>query len=105
MKPSSNLFATLAILLLALAAAAQTYPASSDSETQLGVEAYKESQYDEAIQHFEKAVELDGSNLKARFYMGTARVLIGLAVLASGRRSSRRKGKVLRPIPGRRAAA
>jgi tetratricopeptide (TPR) repeat protein len=72
MKPSSNLFATLAILLLALAAAAQTYPASSDSETQLGVEAYKESQYDEAIQHFEKAVELDGSNLKARFYMGTA---------------------------------
>jgi predicted dehydrogenase len=31
-----------------------------------------------------------------RFYMGTARVLIGLAVLASGRRSSRQKGKALR---------
>jgi len=74
MKPTSNLLATLAILLLSLAAAAQTYPASSASELHLGVEDYKNSHYEEATQHFEKAIELDGSNLKARLYLATAYV-------------------------------
>lgn len=73
MKPSSNLLATLAILLLVFTAAAQ-YPASSESELHLGVEAYKNAHYDEAIEHFEKAVELDGSNLKARLYLATTYV-------------------------------
>lgn len=73
MKPSPNLLATLAILLLVFAAAAQ-YPVSSESELHLGVEAYKNSHYEEAIQHFEKAVELDGSNLKAHLYLATTYV-------------------------------
>jgi tetratricopeptide (TPR) repeat protein len=72
MKPTSNLLATLSILLFSFAAAAQTYPASSASELHLGVEAYKDSRYDEAMEHFEKAIELDGSNLKARLYVATA---------------------------------
>ena len=71
MKPSSNLLTILATVLLLFTVAAQ-YPATSGSELQLGVEAYKDSQYEEAIQHFEKAVELDGSNLKARLYLATA---------------------------------
>lgn len=74
MKPTSNLLATLSILLFSFAAAAQTYPATSDSELHLGVEAYKNSHYEEAIQHFEKAVEFDGSNLKARLYLATTYV-------------------------------
>jgi tetratricopeptide (TPR) repeat protein len=74
MKPTPNLLVAVAILLFSFAAAAQTYPGSSDSELHLGVEAYKNSQYEEAIQHFEKAVELDGSNLKARLYLATAYV-------------------------------
>src|SRR5579863_4348401 len=72
MKPPSNLLAVLTVLLLWFAAAAQTYPATSEDELQQGVEAYKHSHYDEAIQHFEKAVDLDGANLKARLYLATA---------------------------------
>ena len=71
MKPSSI---PLAAILLILFAAAAQYPATSDSELHLGVEAYKNSHCDEAIQHFEKAVDLDGSNLKARLYLATAYV-------------------------------
>jgi tetratricopeptide (TPR) repeat protein len=45
---------------------------TSDSELRLGVAAYKNSQYDESIQHFQKAVELDSGNIKARMYLATA---------------------------------
>jgi tetratricopeptide (TPR) repeat protein len=47
---------------------------TSDTELSLGVSAYKNSHYEEAIQHFQKAVELDSSNLKARMYLATAYV-------------------------------
>ncbi len=74
MKPSSKLLAILAILLFAFAATAQIDPASSQSELHLGVEAYKNSHFEEAIEHFEKAVNLDASNLKARLYLATTYV-------------------------------
>jgi tetratricopeptide (TPR) repeat protein len=57
-------------LLLSVVALAQT----SDDELKLGVEAYKESRYEQAIQHFEKATDLDPGNLKAHLYLATAYV-------------------------------
>jgi tetratricopeptide (TPR) repeat protein len=71
MKPTSNLFAGLAILFASFPVAAQTQPATSDGELRLGVDSYKSAQYEQAKQHFEKAIELDGSNLKARLYLAT----------------------------------
>src|SRR4030081_392924 len=37
-----------------------------------GVQSYKNSKYEEAIEHFKKAVELDPSLLNARMYLATA---------------------------------
>ena len=71
MTPSSIL---LAAVLLSSLATAQTYSATSAGELQLGVDAYKLSHYEQAVQHFEKAVDLDSSNLKARLYLATALV-------------------------------
>jgi len=45
--------------------------ATSASELQLGVESYKSSHYEEAARHFQKAIELDGSNLNAHLYLAT----------------------------------
>lgn len=71
MKPSSML---LVAVLLLLPATAQTYSATSAGELQLGVDAYKNSNYEQAMQHFEKAIDLDNSNLKAHLYLATALV-------------------------------
>ncbi len=57
----------LPLLLSGIPAFAQT----PDSELQLGVAAYKNNQYEEAAHHFEKAVELDPSNVKAHLYLAT----------------------------------
>src|SRR3981081_1143555 len=37
-----------------------------------GVQSYKNSKYEEAINHFQQAVELDPSLLNARMYLATA---------------------------------
>jgi tetratricopeptide (TPR) repeat protein len=60
------------LILLCLFAGAQIQPATSAAELQLGVNAYKTKHYEEAAEHFEKAVDLDGSNLTARLYLATA---------------------------------
>jgi tetratricopeptide (TPR) repeat protein len=61
----------LAILLFSLSSTEQQ-AATSAGELQMGVDAYKSNHYEEAAQHFEKAVDLDGSNLTARLYLATA---------------------------------
>jgi tetratricopeptide (TPR) repeat protein len=53
-----------------IAAQAQT----SDSELKLGIAAYKSSLYDEAIEHFQKAVDLDPESVNAHMYLATAHV-------------------------------
>ena len=73
MKVTSTLLIALAIVFV-LAAPARAQSATSESELQLGVDAYKNSHYDEAIQHFQKAVDLDSSNLRDRMYLATAYV-------------------------------
>src|SRR5262249_47320660 len=47
---------------------------TSQAELQLGVSAYKESRYEEAVQHFAKAADLDPSNVNAQMYLATALV-------------------------------
>jgi len=71
MKFRSRWIAGLSLLLFALMPAhAQSY----DSELKLGVEAYKNNHYDEAIQHFRKATELDPSQPGAHLYLATTYV-------------------------------
>jgi len=53
-----------------IAARAQSYR----DELQLGVAAYKNSHYEEAVQHFRKATELDPSQMTAHMYLATALV-------------------------------
>jgi Flp pilus assembly protein TadD len=45
---------------------------TSESELQLGIEAFKENQYEKAINHFDKAVELNSTNTRAHMYLATA---------------------------------
>jgi tetratricopeptide (TPR) repeat protein len=71
MSRSSSLLTALTFLLLSFTSVGQEAPTSA-SELQLGVESYKSSHYEEAAGHFQKAVELDGSNINARLYLATA---------------------------------
>jgi tetratricopeptide (TPR) repeat protein len=57
-----------------LFAAVSTFAQSSDDELKLGVAAYKNNQYEEAIQHFQKATELDPANVNAHLYLATSYV-------------------------------
>ena len=52
-------------------ASSSVFPQTSDEELKLGVAAYKESRYEQAMQHFEKAVELDPENINAHMYLAT----------------------------------
>jgi len=70
MKFALTSFGTLLFLLSALTCGAQTYR----SELLLGVDAYKNSRYEEAIQHFKKAIELDSSQVNAHMYLATTYV-------------------------------
>lgn len=63
--------AAVSLLFLSLVSArAQT----SNAELALGVAAYKNSRYEESIWHFQKAVDLDSGNMRARMYLATALV-------------------------------
>ena len=57
-----------------LFASVSTFAQSSDDELKLGVAAYKNSQYEEAIQHFQKATELDPANVNPHLYLATSYV-------------------------------
>ena len=71
MKPTSNLFAAVAILLASFPVAAQSQAATSVAELRLGIYSYKNGQYEDATRHFAKAIELDGSNINAHLYLAT----------------------------------
>src|ERR1700756_2146075 len=45
---------------------------SGNPDLYLGVQAYKNARYEEAIQHFRQAVDLDPTLLNARLYLATA---------------------------------
>jgi tetratricopeptide (TPR) repeat protein len=73
MKLSSISLAALAALILSFPSVGQE-AATSTSELQLGVDSYKSSHYEAAARHFQKAVDLDGSNINAHLYLATAYV-------------------------------
>ncbi|HET6179769.1 MAG TPA: tetratricopeptide repeat protein [Candidatus Sulfotelmatobacter sp.] len=68
MKPTSIPFLLLVLLLISVAA----HPQTSAAELDLGIAAYKNAHYEEAIWHFQKATELDESNVRAHMYLATA---------------------------------
>jgi len=57
-----------------LFASVSTFAQTSDDELKLGVAAYKNNQYEEAMQHFQKATELDPANVNAHLYLATTYV-------------------------------
>jgi len=57
-----------------LFASVSTFAQTSDDELKLGVAAYKNNQYEEAMQHFQKATELDPGNVNAHLYLATTYV-------------------------------
>jgi tetratricopeptide (TPR) repeat protein len=71
MKSTARWILALPLLLLPLSLIAAQEP-SFRTELDLGVAAYKNSHYEEAIQHFRRATELDPSNAVAHMYLATA---------------------------------
>jgi tetratricopeptide (TPR) repeat protein len=60
------------LLCSLLASAAAQSTSTSNPEFEMGVQAYKQASYEQAIQHFEKAVASEPTNVKARTYLATA---------------------------------
>jgi tetratricopeptide (TPR) repeat protein len=71
MNKKHNLFA-LAAITLALISAVGCNKLRARDQLNKGVEAYKNSHYEQAIEHFQKAVELDPALINARMYLATA---------------------------------
>ena len=71
MNRSVRVLAGLAILL-ALFSAAGCGKLKARDQLNKGVQSYKNSRYEEAIEHFKNAVSLDPSLLNARLYLATA---------------------------------
>jgi tetratricopeptide (TPR) repeat protein len=63
---------TLAAVALALFPSAGCNKLRARDQLNKGVEAYKNTHYEEAINHFQQAVELDPKLLNARMYLATA---------------------------------
>jgi hypothetical protein len=64
----------LVLVSVLLCATVSAFPQTSDDELKLGVAAYKSNHYQEAVRHFEKAVELDSDNINAHMYLATSYV-------------------------------
>lgn len=62
----------LSLLLLALAPLMAQDPVDARGWINRGVQAYKQARYPEALEAFQKAVQLDPANMTARLYLGTA---------------------------------
>lgn len=62
---------SLALTLFLFFSLIPVFAQSSEEELQHGVAAYKDSHYEQAIQHFEKAAELDPNNINAHLYLAT----------------------------------
>jgi tetratricopeptide (TPR) repeat protein len=63
---------SLAVVALALFSSVGCSKLRARDQLNKGVEAYKNTHYEEAINHFQQAVELDPSLLNARMYLATA---------------------------------
>lgn len=59
-------------LIASLAAITYSQTANADPELQLGINAFKEARYDEAILHFENAARNNPQSITPHMYLGTA---------------------------------
>src|SRR5271166_1031600 len=71
MKMCGRVMTVLAILLV-LFSAVGCNKLSARNQLNKGVQAYKNAKYEEAIEHFKNAVELDPGFINARLYLATA---------------------------------
>src|ERR1035437_7835868 len=71
MNKSSDLL-TVLMLLLALFSTIGCGKLRARDQLNKGVQAYKNAKYEDAIEHFKNAVELDPSLVTARLYLATA---------------------------------
>ena len=63
---------TLAAVALALSSSVGCDKLKARDQLNKGVKSYKDNHYEEAINHFQKAVELDPNLINARMYLATA---------------------------------
>src|SRR5260370_23598529 len=63
---------TILAMLLALLSAVGCEKLRARDQINKGVQAYKNAKYEDAIEHFKNAVQLDPSLLNARLYLATA---------------------------------
>jgi len=63
---------TLAVVALALSSSVGCNKLRARDQLNKGVSSYKNAHYEEAINHFQQAVELDPTLLNARMYLATA---------------------------------
>lgn len=63
---------TLAALALALCSSVGCKKLQARDQLNKGVKSYKDNHYEQAIEHFQKAVELDPTLINARMYLATA---------------------------------
>ena len=71
MKPTRNLLAVFAAALVILSSTACNKLKARDNLNK-GVQAYKNSKFEDAIDHFQQAVALDPSLINGRLYLATA---------------------------------
>lgn len=71
MKTRHSVLLLLGVLGILLLARAASQLGSANAELRLGVQSYKEGKFDEAIEHFQRAVVADPSSTKARLYLAT----------------------------------
>ena len=64
----------LAIMVLCFATGplSEGQQVTADAELALGIQAYKQAKYEEAIVHFKQAVALDPSSVTPQLYLATA---------------------------------
>src|ERR1700730_15343911 len=71
MNKNANLI-MLAALLLALSSSVGCDKLRARDQLNKGVESYKNNHYEQAIDHFQQAVQLDPGLINARMYLATA---------------------------------
>ena len=71
MNKSGRVLTVLAVLLVLFSAVGCNKLRARD-QLNKGVQAYKNAKYEDAIEHFKDAVELDPSLINARLYLATA---------------------------------
>lgn len=72
MKPSARIPVTTALVAMLLCGVTGCNKLKSRDQLNKGVQAFKNAQYEEAVNHFQTAIELDPKSEDAKLYLATA---------------------------------